>query len=75
MSEPKQLNVDYVAAPGFSNGFTWRELRDLIDQLPEGVKDRQALVCSEPPKGENPYGIYGLMVNHENCGPMMIQEY
>lgn len=72
---PKQLNVDYVAAPGFNNGFTWRELRDLIDQLPEETLDTKALVCSEPPDSDNPYGIYGLMTNHGDWGPMLIQEY
>lgn len=75
MSEPKKLDVDYVARREFHRGFTWRELRDLIDQLPEEDKDHQALVCSDPPSGENPYGIYGLMTDHDGWGPMLIQEY
>jgi len=74
VSEPKKLNVDYVREPGFHRGFTWRELRDLIDQLPSDQLDRQALICSDPPSYENPYGIYGLMTNH-SVSPILIQEY
>lgn len=72
-SHEPALDVDYNGT--MSPAMTWRQLRALIDALPETSIDRAALICSDAPSPDNPYQIMGLMTDHGGWGPMLIQEH